>query len=111
MMPKPGSASTVFVADDVDAAWAELGAYIMNDVLGYGAWNAGREGTHSISFAKTVEQLRAENLSHRVLTVEEAVELARGGTPLALHPIIGGLPPAIAWRYLETVANKVLPAL
>ena len=111
MMPKPGSASTIFVADDVDAAWAEIGPYIMNDVLGYGAWNAGREGTHSISFAQSVEQLRAENLSHKILTVAEAIELVRGGSPLALHPIIGGLPPKIAWRYLETVVDKVLPAL
>jgi len=28
-----------------------------------------------------------------------------------LHPIIGGLPPEIAWRYLETVVNKVVPAV
>ena len=42
---------------------------------------------------------------------DEAVEVVRGGTPLALHPLIGGLPPEIAWPYLETVADKVMPAL
>jgi hypothetical protein len=28
-----------------------------------------------------------------------------------LHPLIGGLPPEIAWPYLETVGENVLPAL
>ena len=30
---------------------------------------------------------------------------------LPLHPLIGGLPPEIAWRYLTTVADRVMPAL
>jgi len=49
--------------------WIEpggTGAYLMNDVLGYGAWNEGTEGTSSISFAKTAAALRAENRTHRI---------------------------------------------
>lgn len=113
-LPNRDDPSTIFVADDLDAAWAELGPYIMNDVLGYAAWNEGTAtaaATASISFAKTAEELRAENRSHQILTVEAAVARIRGGAPLALHPIIGGLPPPIAWRYLETVVEKVLPAV
>ena len=34
-----------------------------------------------------------------------------GGLPLPLHPLIGGLPPEVAWRYLRTVADEVMPAL
>ena len=37
--------------------------------------------------------------------------MARAGAPLPLHPLIGGLPPDLAWRYLETVADQVVPAL
>jgi len=110
MLPPQEDAAVIFVADDVDAAWAELGPYLMNDVRAYAAWNKDKTGTHSISFAETAEALRAENRSHRILTCEQAVERLRRGAPLPLHPLIGGLPPKIAWRYLETLVEKVLPA-
>jgi alkanesulfonate monooxygenase SsuD/methylene tetrahydromethanopterin reductase-like flavin-dependent oxidoreductase (luciferase family) len=103
------AATTIFVADDVDKAWDELGPYLMHDVLSYAEWNEGTSGTASISFVKTAEELRAENRSHRILTVDEAVEFVRAGAPLGLHPLIGGLPPEIAWRYLHTVVDEVMP--
>lgn len=108
-LPDPNMPSTVFVADDVDAAWAELGQYMMNDVLMYGEWNEGNDNVASVSFAKTAEELRAEDKSHVVITVDEAVERVRSGIPLMLHPLIGGLPPEIAWRYLRTVVDEVMP--
>ncbi len=73
--------------------------------------NAGDTTTTSLSFAGSVEALRAEGRSHRVVTVAEAVELARSGLALPLHPLVGGLPPEIAWRYLRTVTDEVIPAL
>jgi hypothetical protein len=82
----------------------------MHDVLSYGAWNEGTEGTASISFAKTADELRRENRSHRILTVDEAVAFVRSGRPLPLHPLIGGIPPDVAWPYLRTVTERVLPA-
>lgn len=103
--------TTLFVADDVDRAWAELGPYLMHDALGYAASNKGNTTTAGVSFATTVEQLRAENRSHRVITVPEAVAIVRSGTPLPLHPLVGGLPPEIGWRYLQTVVDDVMPAL
>jgi hypothetical protein len=110
MLNSPDDPSTVFVAEDVDRAWDELGPYLMHDVRSYAAWNEGNTDTASLSFARTAEELRAERRSHQILTVDEAVELVRGGDMLRLHPLVGGLPPEIGWRYLETVAEKVLPA-
>jgi hypothetical protein len=26
-----------------------------------------------------------------------------------MHPLIGGLPPEVAWRYLRTVTDQVMP--
>jgi alkanesulfonate monooxygenase SsuD/methylene tetrahydromethanopterin reductase-like flavin-dependent oxidoreductase (luciferase family) len=103
--------TTVFVAEDVDQAWAELGPYLMHDVLSYAEWNEGNTDTSSLSFVTTAEELRAENRSHRIFSVDEAIAFVRAGAPLALHPLIGGLPPEIAWRYLNTVADKVMPAV
>jgi alkanesulfonate monooxygenase SsuD/methylene tetrahydromethanopterin reductase-like flavin-dependent oxidoreductase (luciferase family) len=111
-VPARDGAAIVFVADDLDAAWAELGPYLMNDATSYAAWHEGMAETSGyISFAKTAQELRAENRSHRIITVDEAVAWVKGGQPLPLHPIIGGTPPEMAWRYLRTMAEKVLPAV
>lgn len=113
-MSRAEDPAVIFVAEDVDAAWEEIGPYLMNDVLGYAQWYEGKDGergdSNSISFAQTWQELRAENRSHVILSVDEAVRLVQAGGRLSLHPLIGGLPPEIAWRYLETVAEKVVPA-
>jgi alkanesulfonate monooxygenase SsuD/methylene tetrahydromethanopterin reductase-like flavin-dependent oxidoreductase (luciferase family) len=111
ILSHPDAPSTIFVAEDVDRAWDELGPYLMHDVLSYAEWNEGNTDTASVSFVNTADELRAERRSHRILSVDEAIEHVRGGAPLGLHPLIGGLPPEIAWRYLHVVTDRVLPAL
>jgi alkanesulfonate monooxygenase SsuD/methylene tetrahydromethanopterin reductase-like flavin-dependent oxidoreductase (luciferase family) len=92
---------TMFVADDPDKAWAEIGDYLLVDAAGYGKWNAGREGTASVSFATTVDELRKEQGSYQIITPTEAKAYVERGVPLALQPLVGGIPPDIAWPYLE----------
>jgi hypothetical protein len=111
LLPPRDTPTCLFVADDLDRAWDELGPYLMHDAESYAAINQGNEGTASLSFARSIDELRAENRSHRIVTVEEAVSLAQAGLPLPLHPLVGGLPPEIAWRYLRTVTDVVTPAL
>jgi alkanesulfonate monooxygenase SsuD/methylene tetrahydromethanopterin reductase-like flavin-dependent oxidoreductase (luciferase family) len=108
-LPPKDSATTMFVADDVDKAWEEIGEYILHDVKMYGDWNPGDETTASISHAQTVEELRATSPAHKIYSTDEAVEILRGGGMLMLMPLCGGIPPEIAWPYLEHVANVVLP--
>ena len=110
-LPPKDLPTSLFVADDLDRAWEEVGPYLMHDARSYAAMNVTGDATTSFSFAGSVDELRAEGRSHRIVTVEEAIELARSGLPLPLHPLIGGLPPEIAWRYLRTVTDEVIPAL
>jgi alkanesulfonate monooxygenase SsuD/methylene tetrahydromethanopterin reductase-like flavin-dependent oxidoreductase (luciferase family) len=108
-LPDPDKATNVFVADDVDQAWEELGPYLLHDATMYGAWNVGNTVSANISTASTIEELRAEQHAHRVLTVDEAVDLVHADGNLSLHPLCGGIPPAVAWPYLERVVDEVLP--
>jgi alkanesulfonate monooxygenase SsuD/methylene tetrahydromethanopterin reductase-like flavin-dependent oxidoreductase (luciferase family) len=108
-LPPSDAATTMFVADDVDQAWDEIGEYILHDVKMYGDWNPGDETTASISHAQTVEELRATSPAHKIYSTDEAVEIVRGGGMLMLMPLCGGLPPELAWPYVEHVANVVLP--
>jgi alkanesulfonate monooxygenase SsuD/methylene tetrahydromethanopterin reductase-like flavin-dependent oxidoreductase (luciferase family) len=108
-LPDPTSPFAVFVADDLDAAWDELGPHLLHDATTYAAWNEGDRSTASLSRSGTVEDLRVERGAHRILTVDEAVEHVRRTGYLALHPLCGGIPPEVAWPYLRRVADEVLP--
>jgi len=103
-LPSVSMPLTVFVADDPDRAWAELGSYMFADAELYGQWNAHRTGVASISHAGSVDELRNEEGSYQVLTPDQALALVRAGMPLALQPLVGGLPPDLAWPYLEAAA-------
>jgi alkanesulfonate monooxygenase SsuD/methylene tetrahydromethanopterin reductase-like flavin-dependent oxidoreductase (luciferase family) len=105
MFPPAGVPLTVFVADDPERAWAEIGPYLLADATSYAAWNATRTGTASISRAPTVEDLAAERGAYQIVTPEDARALLATGFPLNLQPLVGGLPPDLAWPYLETAAE------
>ncbi|WP_029430102.1 LLM class flavin-dependent oxidoreductase [Blastococcus sp. URHD0036] len=111
LLSDPAVPNAVFVADDVDRAWAEIGPYLVHDATMYAAWNAGDTTTASLSRGATVDELRESEGSHRIVDVAGAVELIRANGYLSMHPMCGGIPPELAWPYLERVAAEVLPAL
>jgi alkanesulfonate monooxygenase SsuD/methylene tetrahydromethanopterin reductase-like flavin-dependent oxidoreductase (luciferase family) len=110
MLPDRDTPSVCFVADDVDRAWAELGPYMVHDARTYAEWNPGNETSAGISPATTVEELRAMSTSHKIFGVQEAIGYVRDGNMLNLAPLCGGIPPAIAWRYLEAAGDVVAQA-
>jgi hypothetical protein len=97
----------VFVAEDVDKAWSEIGPYLFHDSSTYSAWNPGDERTAMISHARSIEEPRSTSAGYRVMSVEQASEYVRGGNVLNLVPLCGGLPPEAAWPYLERAAGIV----
>ncbi len=109
-IPSPGTATSIFVADDVDRAWEQIGPYMLHDARMYAAW-LGDSAAASKSTAGSVDALRAEGGAYRVLTPEQAVEYVRTHGALALHPLCGGCPPELAWETLHLVADRVMPAL
>ena len=102
--PQADVPPTVFVADDPDRAWAELGEYMLVDALSYGGWNSHRSGVASVSYATSVEELRSEKGNYQIITPDEAAAYVAQGSPLGLQPLVGGIPPDIAWPYLERAA-------
>ena len=110
MVPAPNSATSVFVAGDVDRAWGQIGPFMLHDAQMYASW-LGDAAAASKSNALTVDALRAEGGAYRILTPDEAVEHVRTHGVLALHPLCGGCPPELAWETLELVDAKVMPAL
>jgi hypothetical protein len=107
--PGPDAPTAVFVADDVDRAWAELGPHLLHDATTAASYRHGQDGVASISRARTVDELRAGG-PYRVITVADAVALVRSRGSLPLAPLCGGLPPERAWPYLERAAEAVARA-
>jgi alkanesulfonate monooxygenase SsuD/methylene tetrahydromethanopterin reductase-like flavin-dependent oxidoreductase (luciferase family) len=109
-IPAPGSATTIFVAEDVDRAWHQIGPFMLHDASMYASWLKDAAAA-SKSTAATIDALRAEAGAYRVLTPDQAVEYARSHGALPLHPLCGGCPPDLAWESLHLVADRVLPVL
>ena len=102
--PVRGAPTAVFVADDVDAAWDALGPYLLHDAIMAASYRPHDDSVASITRADSVAALRAEDGPYRIFTPDEAAEYVRGGRLLPLHPLCGGVPPDVAWPYVERAA-------
>ncbi len=78
LLPPSAVPGVVFVADDVDKGWKEVGPYLLADATSYAEWNqeAGLKAT-VISHQKTVAALREEEGNYRIVDVAGAIELVK----------------------------------
>jgi alkanesulfonate monooxygenase SsuD/methylene tetrahydromethanopterin reductase-like flavin-dependent oxidoreductase (luciferase family) len=100
----------VHVADDPDEAWAKIAPHALHETNSYGEWLTSAAGIARYTPTDDADALRAGG-GYAVVTPEQCVALARSTGSLVLHPLMGGLPPDLAWESLELVAAKVLPEL
>jgi alkanesulfonate monooxygenase SsuD/methylene tetrahydromethanopterin reductase-like flavin-dependent oxidoreductase (luciferase family) len=106
-VPKTGAGTTVFVADDVDEAWLQLGPHLLHDARMYDEWMVPDANAASRSAAGSVEELRAEAGAYRILTVDEAVAQVQAGGLLSMQPLCGGAPPDVAWKSVRLAGTEV----
>jgi alkanesulfonate monooxygenase SsuD/methylene tetrahydromethanopterin reductase-like flavin-dependent oxidoreductase (luciferase family) len=100
--PVPGSPTVVFVTDDLDQAWEQLGPHLLHDAAMAASYRHGDDSVASITRAKTVAELRVDGGPYRILTPTAATEFVREGKALPLHPLCGGINPEVAWPYLRS---------
>ena len=105
LIPERDTVANCFVAEDVDAAWDEIGQYLLHDAMAYSEWNPDNQVSANITTAKTIDELRHTASSHVILSVEEARQRLAGGEMFNLSPLCGGIPPEIAWPYLKRFAE------
>jgi alkanesulfonate monooxygenase SsuD/methylene tetrahydromethanopterin reductase-like flavin-dependent oxidoreductase (luciferase family) len=111
--PGPGleaTAAVVILAEDPEAAWSELAPYFLHETNTYGAWQAAAQVDASYKPMASIEELRASG-RYRVLTPDEYVaEVAQEGDTalVVLHPMVGGIPLALAWRHLHLFEEALL---
>jgi len=101
-----GMNSVVVLAEDPERAWPLLGPYFLHEVSAYGAWEAAAGHGRYIPVAD-VDELRAKG-EYRILTPDEyRRELGDAGYVM-LHPMVGGIPPKLAWEHLQLFEEAFL---
>ncbi|GAA4991109.1 hypothetical protein GCM10023205_73720 [Yinghuangia aomiensis] len=103
------------LSKDPDRDWERIAPYAMHESNAYGAnmAAAGTEGIGGFSVAENADALRRTG-QYRVITPQQfAAELNAAGTAAfgLFHPLMGGIPPELAWESLRLFESEVLPAL
>lgn len=110
IIPEADAAQCVFVSENLDRDWAEIGPHMLHDIKMYREWE-GEDRTAVTSFATSVDEIREQSGPYRMLTPQQAVDLIQSKGPLMMNPLVGGCPPQLGWRSLKLIAEKVLPKL
>jgi alkanesulfonate monooxygenase SsuD/methylene tetrahydromethanopterin reductase-like flavin-dependent oxidoreductase (luciferase family) len=109
----PGRARPGFlmVSRDPEAVWRAIGEHALYDAATYRAWQDDK--VHSswvIEDSSNLDAIRASG-NYVVATPEQCRELAEANMGLTLHPLMGGIDPALAWESLRLIETEVLPHL
>ncbi len=106
--PPAGFPTAVFVSRDIDAAWDRLAPHVLHDAVAYDTWRTDA-GLGSV-FDVGVDPLETVRRSgdYRIVTPAGAVDLLEDVGVLALHPLVGGCPPAEGWQTLHLIETDVL---
>ena len=106
----PGGPGFVHVSEDPERDWQVIGRHALFDAQSYHAWQTPDQRSQVHTAAQTLDEIKQSGV-YRVVTPDECVELAQSVGTLVLHPLMGGMPPALGQQSLELFAAKVLPRL
>jgi alkanesulfonate monooxygenase SsuD/methylene tetrahydromethanopterin reductase-like flavin-dependent oxidoreductase (luciferase family) len=108
-----GDSTVVILASDPDATWDAVAPYALHEANAYGSWAAAASLETGYHGASDADELRASG-QYRVVTPAQLVADLEAQGPFAfalLHPMLGGIPPELAWESLHLLEHEVLPRL
>jgi alkanesulfonate monooxygenase SsuD/methylene tetrahydromethanopterin reductase-like flavin-dependent oxidoreductase (luciferase family) len=101
------------VSQDPDRDWARLQPFIAHEIDSYRAWVA-QSGDQDNAFSFMDMGAVRDSGIYPILEPEAAAEYAQArgvDGDLTLHPLIGGLDPAVGWELLGAFERHMLPGL
>lgn len=108
----PADFSVLFIHDNPDRAWEELGQHFLNEVVEYSSWKT--EGVNRpLEFSSdSVAALRDEK-RYEIITPEQCLDRHREREDFfaAIHPLIGGMPLDKAWDCMRLYTEQVVTPL
>ena len=112
LTPGPINRGMIFLHEDPDRAWAELGDHILWEAVTYGEWSTDQRSFMHLPGVRTLDEVRASG-RYRFLTPDQLIAEIRESDdygPLVMHPLVGGMPVDEAWKSVQLLTDKVLPA-
>lgn len=108
----PGDLSVLFIDEDPERAWRDLGDHFLTEAREYGSWHDDHMDRPLEFGGDTIEALR-ENRTYEIITPAECLQRHRQRPDMfaVIHPLVGGMPLERGWRCLELYAEKVLAPL
>jgi alkanesulfonate monooxygenase SsuD/methylene tetrahydromethanopterin reductase-like flavin-dependent oxidoreductase (luciferase family) len=113
IMPGPVNRGMLYLHEDPDKAWAELGEHILWEAVTYGGWSKDQRSLMHLPGVQTLDEVKASG-RYRFLTPDQLVAEVRDAPdygPIVLHPLVGGMPVDEAWKSVQLLVDKVVPAL
>jgi len=113
IMPGATNRGMIFLHDDPDRAWAELGEHILWEAVTYGGWSGEQRSLMHLPGVRTLDEVRGSG-RYRFLTPDQLVAEVRDCEdygPLVMHPLVGGMPVDEAWKSVQLLTDAVLPEL
>jgi len=108
----PEDFSVLFIDENPDQAWEELGQYYLNEAVEYRSWK--QEGLYRPleSASESVDAVRSEGF-YEIISPDECIRrhLEDPEFNTGLHPLCGGIPLDRAWNCLNLYVDKVVPAI
>ncbi len=106
----PPSPGFLHVTDDPAAAWEAIAPHALQEMNSYGQWIAETGSDGRFQLVSSIDELKASG-SYVIVPPDEAIPIARSFDEVVLHPLMGGLDPAIGWAGLRLFVETVMPAL
>lgn len=108
----PADFSVLFIHDNPDQAWDELGQHFLNEAVEYSSWKTAGVNRPLEFCSDSVEALREEK-RYEIITPAQCRERHRERDDFfaAIHPLIGGMPLERGWDCLRLYSEQVLAPL
>jgi alkanesulfonate monooxygenase SsuD/methylene tetrahydromethanopterin reductase-like flavin-dependent oxidoreductase (luciferase family) len=113
LMPGPINRGMIYLHEDPDRAWAELGSHILWEAVTYGEWSTDQRSLMHLPGVQTLDEVKGSG-RYRFLTPDQLIAEVRESDdygPLVMHPLVGGMPVDEAWKSVQLLTDKVLPAI
>lgn len=108
---RPMRPGFLMVSHDPPATWAAIAEHAYYDASTYAGWQDDPvRSDWVVPDLQGAEDLRSSG-RYLVLTPEECIARVQADGGITFHPLMGGMPPALAWEGLRLFEAEVLPAV
>ena len=106
----PNGPGFVHVSENPERDWQRIAPHVLYDAQTYASWQTADQRSQMHVEGNTLDDVKKSG-AYTVLTPDDCVKLAEETGRIILHPLMGGMEPALGWESLKLFEEKVLPRI